>query len=96
MGAATLTVAVGAPFEIELGSPATAGYLWQLLPPPVGVQLIASHRNPAPPKAALGDSGLQVFQLQANQAGCFELVFQLKRPWESAVAEARRVEVEAR
>ena len=90
-----LSVAVSAEFELELGAPATAGYVWSLPDVPVGVVQLGSHFKSAA-SAAPGDASRQVFRLRATQPGRFDLDFQLKRPWETTVSETRRVTVVAR
>ncbi|MDM0075641.1 protease inhibitor I42 family protein [Variovorax sp. J2P1-59] len=90
-----LTVAVGTPFDVELGATPSTGYIWELPSPPDGVQLLGSDfRQPA--TAAIGDGGTQVFHLRASAAGHFELSFQLKRRWETTPIETQVIEVDAR
>jgi predicted secreted protein len=90
-----LTVAVGAPFDVELGANPTTGYSWELVSAPAGVRLLGRDFK-LPPGAAIGDGGTQVFHLQADHAGRFDLHFQLKRRWETAPIETRVIEVDAR
>jgi predicted secreted protein len=90
-----LTVAVGAPFDVELGATPTTGYLWAIPSPPAGVRLLGSDFK-LPPAAAIGDGGQQTFHLQADVAGRFELQFQLKRRWETTPIETHVVVVDAR
>jgi predicted secreted protein len=90
-----LTVAVGAQFDVELGATPTTGYTWELASVPLGVQLSGSEFK-LPSGAGIGDGGTQVFHLQVDHVGRFDLYFQLKRRWEAAPIETRLIEVEAR
>ncbi len=89
-----MNVVVGAPFDVELAAAPTTGYMWQLLPPPHGVRLLATDFK-QPPDAAIGDGGTQVFRLQAEHAGHFELHFHHGREWESEPTERRVIAVDA-
>jgi predicted secreted protein len=46
--------------------------------------------------AAIGEGGTQVFHLNTEHAGRFDLHFEFKRPWESAPIQTRMIDVEAR
>ena len=89
-----LTVVTGSPFEVELGASPTTGYTWELASPPVGVRVLWSDFD-QPPDAAIGDGGKQIFRLQADSGGRFELRFDLKRRWETTPIQTRVIEVEA-
>ena len=90
-----LNAAVGAPFEVVLGSAPGTGYMWEPLALPDGVRLLTTGFSEKP-GAAIGDAGTQVFALQAQQPGRLRLRFVLKRRWEAAPIETRTVEVEVR
>ena len=90
-----LTVVAGEPFEVELGAAPTTGYMWQLVTPPASVQLLGSDFK-QPPAAAIGDGGTQVFRLQAEHPGRFDLRFELKRQWETTPIQTSVIEVDAR
>jgi predicted secreted protein len=88
-----LTVALGASFEVELGSGASTGYMWELLEPHDDVLLISSRfREPA--GAAVGDGGSQVFELQAQKKGQHQLHFVRKRRWEQQAIDSRVIAIE--
>jgi predicted secreted protein len=88
-----LTVAQGANFEIELGSGASTGYMWELLEPHEHITLIAtSFREPA--GAAVGDGGTQVFELQAQATGRQQLHFVRKRRWEQQAIDSRLIDID--
>lgn len=90
-----LTVSVGAPFAVELGSVPSTGYTWEAEVLPAGVQLLGSESVP-PASGAPGDGGRQVFHLRAQQAGRYPLQFQLKRRWERDPIRTQTIDVEAR
>ncbi len=90
-----LTVAAGTPFEVALGSAPSTGYMWQLQSLPTGVQLLGSDFS-QPPDAAIGDGGTQIFHLKTERAGRFELLFELKRRWETTPIQTRQIDVDSR
>jgi predicted secreted protein len=91
-----LNVAPGVPFKVELGSaPGSSGYEWQPAALPEGVKLTGSTFS-LPVGAAVGDGGVQSFQLVAERTGRFKLRFVLKRRWESEPIQVREIEVESR
>jgi predicted secreted protein len=90
-----LSVAHGVPFEVTLGSAPSTGYQWQLPVLPAGVELVGSDFR-APPRAAIGDGGTQVFHLRTTASGRFELHFELKRRWEQQPVQTQVIEVDAR
>ena len=63
-----LTATVGAPFDVELGATPTTGYVWELVSPPAGVQLLGSDFK-LPRAAPIGGGGTQVFHLQVDRPG---------------------------
>ncbi len=88
-----MNVALGASFEVELGSGASTGYTWELLEPHEGITLVASgFREPA--GAAVGDGGSQIFELRALRAGRQQLRFVRKRRWESEAIDNRVIDIE--
>jgi predicted secreted protein len=90
-----LDVETGKPFEVELGSAPTTGYMWELRSVPEGVELLGTDFA-LPPDAAIGDGGTHVFRLKTDRTGRFDLHFVLKRRWETEPIETRVIEVEAR
>lgn len=90
-----MTVSVGAPFAVEFASAPSTGYTWEAATLPEGVRLVGSETRP-PAGSAPGDAGEQVFHLQADHGGRYELHFQLKRRWESEPVRRETIEVEAR
>ena len=90
-----MIVTTGVPFDIEMGCAPGTGYMWQLPSLPAGIQLVGSGFSQAK-NGAVGDPGVQVFHLQTERAGRFELRFELKRRWEAQSVEQRIVEIESR
>jgi len=91
-----LSVAPGVPFKVEFGSaPGSTGYEWQPDVLPESVRLTGSTFS-LPAGAAVGDGGVQSFQLVAERSGRFRLRFVLKRRWESDAIQVREIEVESR
>ena len=88
-----MTVAADTPFDVELGSAPSTGYMWELLPPPQGVRLLGT-RFEQKPGAEPGDGGTQVFTCQAQGPGRLELHFVLKRRWEQTPVQERVVEID--
>jgi predicted secreted protein len=88
-----MNVALGASFEVELGSGASTGYTWELLAPHEGITLVASgFREPA--GAAIGDGGSQIFELRALRPGRQQLLFVRKRRWEQAAIDSRVIDID--
>ena len=89
-----IRVVAAQPFDVELGSGPSTGYVWRLTAHPPEVRLLESDFSQAP-DAAVGDGGTQVFHLVADVSGTFEVHFVLKRPWEDEVVLERTFEVVA-
>jgi predicted secreted protein len=89
-----IRVAAAQPFDVELGSGPSTGYVWRLAAHPPEVRLVESDFRQAP-DAAIGDGGTQVFQLVADSPGSFEVCFVLKRPWEDEVVLERKFAIVA-
>jgi predicted secreted protein len=87
-----LTVETGAPFDVELGSGPTTGYVWELKSPPEGVLLLGSDYVEASP-ATIGGGGVQIFHLKTQHPGRFNLVFVRKRRWETEPIDTKLIEV---
>ena len=85
-------VVAAQPFDVELGSGPSTGYVWRLAAHPPEVRLLESDFRQAP-AAAIGDGGTQVFHLVADAPGSFEVCFVLKRPWEDDAVLTRKFEV---
>jgi predicted secreted protein len=87
-----LTVETGAPFDIELRSSPSTGYVWELQALPEGVSLLGSDYVEASP-GTIGGSGVQIFHLKTQHPGRFNLVFVHKRRWETEAIETKLIEV---
>ena len=90
-----LTVAAGAPFDVELGVAPNIGCMWEPVALPDGVRLLATRFSERlePP---VEDAGTQVFELQALQRGRLQLRFVLKRRWEQTPIQSRSIDVDVR
>ena len=87
-----MTVARGANFEVELGSGASTGYMWDLLEPHEPIVLIGtSFREHT--GAAIGDGGSQLFELQAQEVGRHQLHFVRKRRWEQQAIDSKVIDI---
>jgi predicted secreted protein len=87
-----MTVALGSSFEVELGSGASTGYMWELLEPHEHFRLISSRFRESA-GATVGDSGSQVFELQAQEKGNLQLRFVRKRRWEQQAIDSQLIEL---
>ena len=90
-----LTVKMGTPFDVKLASGPSTGYIWELQSLPEGVLLLGSDYSESDP-ATIGGGGTQVFHLETQRPGRFNLVFVHKRRWETEPIETRLIEVDSR
>ena len=59
----------------------TTGYRWQLVGLPSDAQLSSRYEGTS---MGAGGGGLRIFEITLPSAGTYQLMFFLKRPWESA------------
>lgn len=80
----------GEELDVVLADLPGAGYEWVPHEVPAGLVLLTTDwADPLPPE--LGSSRRRAFRFAARQAGSYDVVFDLLRPWEvSDVAPARR------
>ena len=90
-----LTVKPGTPFNVELGSAPSTGYIWDLQSLPEGVLLLGSDYVGTGPASIDGGGGTQVFHLKTQRPGRFNLLFVHKRKWETDPIETRLVEIDS-
>ncbi|MBB5918289.1 putative secreted protein [Nocardia transvalensis] len=88
-----ITTEVGHTVDVDLASTPTTGYRWYSPALPAGLELTGAVFTPAP-GGQPGDGGAQHFSLRATAPGRYRLEFVLRRPWESAPAATRVVDVE--
>ncbi len=88
-----MSAVLGSSFEVELGSGASTGYMWELLEPHENIVLLSIQFR-EPDGAAPGDGGSQVFELQSQAKGRHQLHFVRKRRWEQQAIDSRLIEVE--
>jgi Chagasin family peptidase inhibitor I42 len=77
---------------IELEATPGAAMMWQRPNPPAGCQLSEGEIVPKP-GSAIGGQALQRFVFCCVRPGQVELLFELKRPWESEVRAVQQVTV---
>ena len=80
---------VGEPVSILLESTPGTGAIWYApaAPPHTTIESV----DAIPAGRGIGGAVLQVFEFRADAPGTYELSFQLKREWETAVREERQV-----
>jgi len=90
-----VTAVSGEPFRIALESFGGAGYEWRLRDEAPGLRLEA--RESLPPEAGSppGAPHDVVFTLVADEAGAYDVVFVLQRPWEAEPLQERAYTVDA-
>ncbi len=83
---------VGTELRIELKSTPGTGSVWATPDVPAGCWI--EDAGPVVAASGIGDTATQRFRFGARKAGRYSLLFELKRPWESAVRELQPVVVE--
>ena len=78
-----LSVKTGEEFEINLTSTPGSGAVWYLTPVPPMPELIQQETTPQ--GAGVGGPATQRFVFRCDQAGTYQLSFDLKRAWEPTV-----------
>ncbi|MFC7477182.1 protease inhibitor I42 family protein [Dankookia sp. GCM10030260] len=91
----TLDLAVGAVGEVPLERYGTAGYAWEVMPPPAGIAELAILPR-AGGAGTVGGATLEVLRLRAAAPGEHVVVLRLRRPWESTATRELRITVRAR
>jgi len=89
---ASLIVAQGQDFTVEIPSAPTTGYKWYLADLPDSLSLTSEEFRPKPAEQ-VGDSGWQLFHLTARDAGDFEVELTYRRPWETEPVERKSVRI---
>ena len=87
-----LTGIVGEPVSILLQSTPGTGAIWYA--PEAPPQSTIESLDAIPEGGGIGGAVHQVFEFQADAPGTYELSFQLKREWETAVREERQVVIQ--
>ena len=83
----------GVPFDVAiLASPGT-GYLWLLHEPPAAIRLLKEETEQTQAAPVAGGTSRQLFHLIAASPGEYELVFELRRPWEADAVRRHIVQV---
>ena len=83
---------MGEPVSILLESTPGTGAIWYApaAPPQTTIESV----DAIPASRGIGGAVQQVFEFRADAPGTYELSFQLKREWETAVREERQVVIQ--
>ncbi|MHA7271306.1 protease inhibitor I42 family protein [Arthrobacter sp. HLT1-20] len=87
-----ITVRAGELFSVEFPATPATGYQWQVAEVPAGLELVDSSFAPDAPAGVLApvpSPGTQKFHFMAGEPGRQELLFVLKRSWESQSLQER-------
>jgi predicted secreted protein len=86
-----LSVDKGQEFKVELESFPGSGAVWRYVSP-AGPQLVSETTKSR--DDSIGAAALQVFTLRADVPGSYDLIFELKRAWESSPRRRKEIKVE--
>ena len=78
-----ISVKAGEEFDISLTSTPGSGAVWYLTPVSGGPELVRQEN--APQGSGVGGPATQRFVFRCDQAGAYQLSFDLKRAWETTV-----------
>lgn len=78
-----LSVKVGEEFDISLTSTPGSGAIWYFTPASGGPELVRQETTPQ--GSGVGGPATQTFVFRCDQAGAYQLSFDLKRAWEPTV-----------
>jgi len=81
------TGAVGQPLTIDLQAIPGAGYMWEIEPPPLALEVLDN--MVVAQSEEVGGPALQRFTLLPHKPGDYSLVFSLKRKWEKQSARTK-------
>ena len=87
----TMKARVGEPLNIRLASTPGTGAIWHLASEPANTNV--RHEDAEPIGKGVGGPVTQIFVFTAKRAGAYELVFVLKRAWETNVQSRTRVPI---
>jgi predicted secreted protein len=92
--ATVVTAASGTEIVLELAAAPTTGYVWE--PPVIPPGLLLVDRSHTAARAgAVGGAGTETFRVRVTAAGTYDLVFALKRPWETQAARTHTFHITA-
>ena len=83
-----ITAATGSEIVLQLPAAPGTGFKWEPSSVPPGIELVGRSYEPRD-KDAIGGPGTQTFKVRITAGGTYDLVFELKRPWEGQAAQAR-------
>ena len=90
-GPTHLSIGKGQEFTVELKSYPGSGATWRYAAPD-GPQLVGETTQSQ--NESIGAAALQVFTLRADTPGSYNLVFELKRAWESSPRGRKEIKVD--
>lgn len=88
-----IKAAQGQPFEVAVEQHGGSGYLWQVETVPPAIRALDDATAPPAQGDPPGTPQRRAFRFVADQAGDFEVVLALKRPWEGEPIERRTIRV---
>jgi inhibitor of cysteine peptidase len=88
---ATIQVAVGEQFAVELAGNPSTGYTWQVRVDGRLLELLGQEFEPS--GDGVGAGGVEVFRLRALAAGETEIACAYQRPWDTESRDTRRFRV---
>lgn len=84
----SITAAPGTEIVLRLpGAPAT-GFTWEPRSVSPGIELVGRSYEPDD-RNSVGGPGTQIFRVRITAGGTYDLVFELKRPWEGLPVQTR-------
>ncbi len=89
----SLELAVGDDLVVRLEQQSGGGYLWSVAEVPACLSETSSEVEPTP-RALPGQVRTAALGLRAERPGSGDVVVTLRRPWEAAATEQRRIHVE--
>ena len=90
-GPTHLSVRKGQEFKVELKSYPGSGAVWRYVSPE-SPQLVSETTESQ--DDSIGAAALQVFTLRADVSGSYDLIFELKRAWESSPRKLKQIKVD--
>ena len=92
-GPVSEVTAIGGRAVIRLPETPTSGYVWELAEAPDSTRVVGDHYQQEHSTRVAGGGGERVLEVEVRAEASVELVFELRRPWESEPLERRQVVV---
>jgi predicted secreted protein len=93
--ATPVNAAPGTEIVLQLAASPTTGYVWQARSVPPGLTVVGQSFAPADSKS-VGGGGVESVRVLVNASGTYDLVFELKRPWESQAVKSQAFRINAK